>query len=325
VQPHVVGTGIDKCSIGLVYSNALQGDALPWEDLGALLSWVHSVKCGEFAEISGGQKGTYKRHKSPATYTRANQPLASGNSVRCLYGCHRGMYRAWVGLNPTLSHLGEINFHLQQMFALGFETLRRHGAISECEFFVDINDAEFNDYLYIDTALRIANPEFMPQGTMYLGSRNGKRRLTIYDKAKHLRDMKAILLPTARLRVEGKVTGSIYRLKDLALVRNPFATLHVLDKVTFDKLTTPAAATLQKHLHWGMSAQVAYQCLSKANKAELAEVLEESRPSWWQPVEVWERVLANLGWMDVLGQAGLTGEYLPLGEAAYQQSPIISA
>jgi hypothetical protein len=229
------------------------------------------------------------------------------------------VYRAWVGLNPSLSQLGEVNFHLMQMFELGFETLRRHGVLSECEFYVDIDHADFSNYLYLDTALRSANQHFMPQGTMYLGSRHGKRRVTVYDKAKQLAEVKDIMLSSDRLRIEGKVSGGAYAFKDLTSVRNPFETLHVLEKDALEGIATSAMVAFKQHLSWGMSAQMAYQCLSKGQKAALAEVLCEARPSWWQPGEAWGMVLSNLGWINVLSHAGMTGEYLPMGEAAYQQ------
>jgi hypothetical protein len=309
---------VDKCSIGLVYSKTPQGDDLPHGDVGALIAWAHSVKDGEFSAISGGSKGTYKCFKPPVAYTRVTQPLPSGNSLRCQYGCHKGVYRAWVGLNPTLSHLGEINFHLQCMFVQGFETLRRHGAMAECEFFVDFDNAAYDDYVYIDTALRSGCPKYSTQGTTYLGSRHGKRSTTVYDKAKHLAETQGVYLSSPRLRIEGKVRGSVHRLKAITAVPNPFSTFHVIELAALAELKAPAAVELKKLLGWGMSAQASYGCLSKAHKIEIADVFLQARPAWWHPAAAWESVLANLGWMSILSLAGITGEYLPMGDAAYQ-------
>lgn len=323
-QPHVVGAGVDKCSIGIVYSHEPLEHELPWVDVGALISWAHSVKDEEFASVSGGRKSTYKRFPAPSALTRVKQPLASGNSLRCLYGGHKGTYRAWVGMNPTLSHLGEINFHLLNMFEQGFETLRRHGAMTAFEFFVDVDHARFDDYLYIDTALRSAHQGYVPKGTMYLGAKRGRRRVKAYDKQKQLASVKAIFLDSPRLRIECTLLGGAHRIKDICSVPNPFATLHVIEKNEMAKVACPAAKTFQQLVSWGMSSQKAYQCLSATQKAEMSAVMQYARPAWWNAPVAWQRILESLGWVDTLSVAGITGEYLPLGAAAYASESAVT-
>ena len=325
IEPQVVAAGVDSCKVMLIYAKSNDEGTLRWEDVGPLVGWVHSVKENEFAQVSAGKKTQYERYGPPAALTRALQPLASGNSVRCLYGRHKGAYRAWVEFNPTLSQLGELHFHLQLMFEQGFETMRRHGVISEVEFFVDVDGACFGDHLYVDTALRTANPGFAPAGTMYLGSMYGNRSATIYDKAKQLAETKKILLPAPRLRLEAKVRGCVHEMKNIEDMANPFATLQVIAKDALESVTTPAATAFRKHLAWGLSAQAAYVNLSPAYKKDLAEALPALRPSWWDPDAAWITVKANLGWMATLSVAGITGEYLPMGDAAYTTGNIVAA
>lgn len=76
-------------------------------------------------------------------------------------------------------------------------------------------------------------------------------------------------------------------------------------------------------VNWGMSAQMAYQVLSKTDKQALAEVLLKVRPGWWVPTEAWKAVLESLGWIGTLSSACQAGvDAAPVVEHA-QDEPVV--
>lgn len=313
-----VMVGMDKCKVALVFPDNPSSDDPPKNNYQGLMEWVGSVRTNDFAPIAGPRKRTFKPSRPPCAWTFVSQPLASGGAIACRYGRHTGAFRAWIEFNPSVSNLGELAFHFNLMLELGFETLHRYGEFYYCEMFVDVAGAAFDQYLYFDTSLRSAGNAYVPDGTQYLGSNHSTHSVTVYDKAKQLMDVFGVQHVADVLRIESKLKSHTPA-SSIDSVANPFSTIKVVDRAGLASSPHAVAQQFRALVDLGLSAQTAYRSLSRAQRAELLEhVEEELGPHWWRPDEVYRRLKESFCWMAKMRLSGATGIALPLGEPAYE-------
>lgn len=313
--------GIDQVKIGMRMTDE---DKRIWEQenrfthyvnfIGAM-EYVGSVRSRYVFDPVPGQDILVRVGKKRAAWTAARQPLQLGGDIEVIYGRRAGGYFTSVRMNISKSHESELAIHLGQMADLGYETLHRHGRVLYCEFFMDIDGADFEDYLYLDPTLRSSHDGFVAAGTAYLGTIHSDRGFAAYDKAKELAEKSGVTLPHSRLRLEARLRGRQgFRADQFHNVANPFASLWVISKAALRACTAPSAARLLALVRNGRDAQAAYKLLTKKERREFRMLLPTLAAGWWNPDTMWLTYPLGLSWIGSLRAAGRFGEVIPWGD-----------
>lgn len=316
--------GVDKIKVGLAFPH-MKDQSHPAAELehdtfAGIAQWVDSVGRHEFEDIGGGA-GSIKRYQPPAAMTAANQPLVGGGNLYVRYGRHRGAFRAWVEFNPDKAHLGELAFHFNLMLPQGFETLALWGYVYYCELFIDIYGVSFDQHCFLDPRLQTGCDSYYDQGTIYLGSRQGARSLTIYDKRRE-RANAGELSGVERLRIETKLRGSHSRIGELVDLPNPFLRLLVAERQQLMASVGPAAKRMAWYLNQDVPISTTYAQFDSLQRKQAVADLAAMTPPWWRPAELFGQF--DPDWISILRHAGRTGEsWLPA--QAFGQGPPVQS
>ncbi len=258
-----------------------------------------SVCDGEF--IPKGKVWTCSR----AALTSINQPLNDETNLFIKYGYSHGRHFAWFEFNPSKCDgdaFAKIKGYLNLLLEDGCWSLIVRGVVTYSELAIDINDAKFSDYLFIDTSLRSGSNAYESIGTAYLGSKLGGRSFTCYDKRKEMLNKGAPDLGQDRLRIEAKLRGaSACDFAELFERECPFSTLLVLDAKELALSTDPIIVSFRSHLASSTdSVQKIYSSQLKSVRAKLRDSFKGVTAKWWQPNLIWEHYPLSLNWIDEL-------------------------
>lgn len=91
-----------------------------------------------------------------------------------------------------------------------------------------------SDFIFIAEGLSASNNYYLDKGTMYLGTKYGKRSFCIYDKAKQLSEKKDLTTPYPLTRIEARRRGMGVTLSKLISVPYPFGTLVVVPRANLE-------------------------------------------------------------------------------------------
>ena len=214
--------------------------------------------------------------------------------------------------------LGDLNHFLP----FGYQTLYRAGNYSRLEICIDVDGVCRDDHVYFDTKLRKIDDAFEDKGTLYLGSRLGRRYLCIYDKGKQVLETTGEVLGCERLRIEARVLHSNTSMPELGNVRNPFLTLRVVQtaRLLAIKWNRWVSQFRERVFDEGMQPQMAYAMCT--DKSRLLKGLEAATPSWYDPATIWSQFPSIAGSMEPTAMeafahqiygADLSGAYQTVG------------
>lgn len=239
-----------------------------------------------------------------APMTSMHLPLGNGGGLLVKYGFVHQKHWSWIEFNPAKlseSDLCDIAGCLTMLFTDGFWTLLEKGSLARIDLALDLHDAEFGDYVFLDKRLRAACHKYDDLGSTYLGSVHGKKSTIVYDKAKEQLDKTGIVHSQPWLRVESRLYDPTkLKLGDIGNLDNPFITLLVVDRQALYASECNAVKSIQIALKQGVPLDQAYRQLPLPARHKAWEVLNSLRPEWWNPDAVWEGYQAKLDWIPVL-------------------------
>lgn len=272
-----ISLNVDKIQVAIYYEHIM-------DEYMQLPAYKYSVINGDFS-----RKGKVHTPHPSSSFTALNQPLLGGGSLFIRYGYSHKIFKAFYEFNPNLVDMYELSGHFDLLLNFGYQSLKRRGVVTYCEFAVDVKDVLFQDYLYLDSKLRWGTSVFRNMGSDYIGSERSSRRVIAYDKSKERLDRKKAVLPYDLLRIEAQLRDKKrFPLQDIAAVDSPFDTFYVIDRTAFESSTLPALLALREQLAYNNGClQLAFASLSSELKKQARSELSSMQPNWWQPTDIW--------------------------------------
>lgn len=250
-------------------------------------------------EVKGSQ-WSHKKH----SLTTIHLPLSNGSLV-IRHGHSQKSFRTWITFNPgkmSDQSFFELSGHLDMLFHKGWKSLLERASLNRFDVAVDVAEASYCDYLYVDRKLRTGVGKFIEEGTTYVGSERSTREICAYDKRKELLEKQKIDLGHELLRIEGRVCyPSKYRLDDIGEIKNPFSSLIVVDRLQASKMSNALVKAFLKRVDAGIPANQAYWENPLPKRKILDGQLGIVRPTWWLPDEIWSQYPSSLGWLKNVG------------------------
>lgn len=198
----------------------------------------------------------------------------------------------WVLYGQTDDTKSRIEFLLNDIIPGGAVAVF-NAKVAYIELAADFNGLSMSDVEAFD--MRLQNgfvwPRIRrPKQTIYCGSRNGIRRVCIYDRRMRLR-ARGIYLAEPELRIEARLRfyGRDVTLANVASIRNPFSSLYLVD---FDCVTNclqgmrDARFLIDAERH---GLNTALHCSADWNKKRRVEVIKKrALCQWWDSDLVWQ-------------------------------------
>lgn len=292
--PGVVETGmvIDKVKVRYRYdASALAGNEY---------KQLHQFKIGALEGCFG--KGGKMWLSPKAALTSVYQPIGIEGGLFVRYGCVHKKLWSWIDFNPAKladDDMLVLRALLETLFTHGALTLIQRGQLARLDVAFDAHHARMQDYLFLDGRLRNIDCEREADGTIYFGSEHGKRKIVVYDKAKEQLEKLGVDVGHDWLRIEAKVRDpGRWDFSDIGQIPNPFEHFLVIEKQVWATTTDPALQALRTSVAAGMPLQNAYGQLPTPLACKQAwAALQQCRPPWWNPHEIWQGYEQTLGWI----------------------------
>ncbi len=284
---------VDKIRVAVYFEHAI-------DEYERFPAYKWSVVNGDF-----DKKGILHKSHPSSAFTSVSQPLTGGGCLFIRYGYSHKMFKAIFEFNPNHVQMSELHGHLNLLLHHGYWSLLKRGIVTECEFAVDIKDAKFHDYLFLDRKIRSGSSGFRMVGSDYVGSHRSNRNFLAYDKRKELLDHKKYELGHDKLRIEARIRGAYrFPLKEIAGFASPFNSLLVINRYAFAASAVPIVSKLREQLqHNDSCLQLAYLGLSPKHRLQAFAALSAMKPIWWQPETIWANfpqshfVSASTNWL----------------------------
>lgn len=174
-----------------------------------------------------------------------------------------------------------------------------HAHFISAEVSCDYPGIRYDDYYYLDAAVRSGKYSFEGLGTTYLGSPCSARQIKCYDKAAELLHAGRAAAGGHLLRIEAVLRPSPMPMAQLAAIRNPFTTLLPISRQSLSDPNSCIAFGRFRHLvrkqHY--PAQRALERVAaedKRDRPDLIKALRALAPSWWEQDQVWSHIPAAL-------------------------------
>lgn len=287
-----INVTIDKLCIRYDY-NKFKDSATEYHQMWELIDSINKK------EVKGSQ-WTHKKH----SFTTIHLPLSEGSLV-IRHGHSQKSFRTWITFNPSKmsdQSFFELSCHLGMLFHHGWKSLLDRASLNRLDVAVDVAEASYFDYLYVDRKLRTGAGKFIKDGTTYVGSERSTREICAYDKRKEVLDKQKIDLEHELLRVEGRICyPSKYGLDDIGKIKNPFDSLIVVDRLQASKMNNSLVKAFLTRVDAGVPANQAYWENPLFKRKILDDQLGKARPDWWLPDEIWNQYPSSLGWMKSVG------------------------
>lgn len=284
---------VDKLCMRYMYDNS-QESALEYKQLS---EFKYSVLDGSL-----GSKGKVWKPKSGAITCMA-LPM-EGMTLYVRFGFVHGRYWSWIEVNPSRLNFNN-GYHLRAcldlLFTYGATTLWHKARLSRVDFAIDAKPAKFQDYLFLDRRLSSSHHQLDLKGTTYLGALGGARSYCAYDKAKQLHEVEGLTVNESRLRLEARIRKpGEHAFNTLFSVPNPFQSLMVVDRKVFLAGGATGLQSLRKRVATGEPLDCIYRQMPAQTKKGVWEQLQESKPSWWEPANIWKDLGGAMGWLQAL-------------------------
>lgn len=250
-----------------------------------IITFIHIFK----GEYTG--KGKYYWKKEYCT--KVNVKLDEQCDLLIVAGITHGHLYARFEFNVAkLSQEGweELYLIFVHLFEDGYKTAYENFRVDYMEIAVDFKGIEFKQINAIDNKVKEFNEVYKPEGSIYYGAKKSKRGFILYDKAKQLMDVQNLILGYPLLRVESRLRLPKIKLKDMAVIKNPFLPLRIFD---VSKNPTNASGPLWKKYRnlveaEGLDAQAAYLLFNPIERQALDLRIALRRHEWWEPKKAWE-------------------------------------
>lgn len=300
---------VDKIRVGITYPGSYS------PEYKQLSGWALAVKDQEFG------KGQVWNPKKCSSLTNAYVEFGHGGYLLVRYGYQAKQFRAWYEFNPSKVDFAELEGHLSLLLDYGHGSLMHRGALTYCECAVDVPDAPFEDYWFVDTRARATCAHFEAQGSLYIGGACSARSVLAYDKRKQLFDTGEGDCGQDLMRIEARVRERGTVLQDLSAVSNPFASLYVLDA---NHAASKLPTFLISKLGQGLTLQQAYCTLTGKQRAQVKDALPALSVSWWNPTQVWKEFPdESLGWLQQWQESSF-GQNAALVQAVPTKSQVVT-
>ncbi len=199
-----------------------------------------------------------------------------------------------VDFNPAYADMDDVWTKLDIILPGGIDDYQTKSTITRFDATVDIygyTPAElFASYPSMSiTKLECKSGEIE---SLYLGSAEASKRIVIYDKMRHIKEMKKkyhLSLPFPKCpttRVEIRITDGVHA-QDLVNFANPFSKLLLRPAALMPPANNQAwklFVALARH----RGAQDALLLLNESTRKTFKAKIETAPNNWWKPTEVWK-------------------------------------
>lgn len=118
---------------------------------------------------------------------------------------------------------------------LGFDNVWKDFRVVSVELALDVC-IPFEELVFFAPGVKISSNTYLAKGTLYIGSQFGHRHFRIYDKKKHLAEVKKKHISKPLTRIEAIHQGLKIKMDNLHSIEYPFGTLIAVRKADLNSL-----------------------------------------------------------------------------------------
>lgn len=160
---------------------------------------------------------------------------------------------------------------------LGLDNFWQTFKVASVEVAMDVR-IPFKEMAFLAPGVKTSRTDYLSDGTLYIGSLTGRRRFRLYDKGKHLKDMKGIEIDHPLTRIEAVHQGLGIHLDELHTLENPFGRLLAVPVALIDDLTEKHPSDYEfahfcMRMKQGLSGHDAYWELDQSARKRIAKYL----------------------------------------------------